>query len=135
MPQIRIAVKALIVKDNKVLLLIRKRKSPQQKPVWDIPGGGLLAGETFEQALKREVTEETNLDIEILDIIRAWNNIDNEDGRILYGITYAARYIGGSITLSDEHETSQWVDIKDIASADLPSWIKDETSILQKRNI
>jgi 8-oxo-dGTP diphosphatase len=53
--QFRPGAYAVIIQDGKVLL------SPQWDG-WDFPGGGIEKGETFEQALVREVKEETGLD-------------------------------------------------------------------------
>lgn len=53
---------ALIINDGKVLLLHHKKLG-----VWLYPGGHVEKNETPEQAVKREVKEETGLDIEILD--------------------------------------------------------------------
>lgn len=131
MSYIRVAAKALIIKDNKVLILQRKRTSPDAKIEWDIPGGGIEQGESFEQALHRELKEEANITGEIIDIIRAWNCID--ENKMLYGVTFAVRYISGNITLSDEHENYQWIPLSQIQSSNVAKWIKAETAILQKR--
>ena len=70
MSDIRVAAKALVFKNNKVLILQRKRTSPTEKIEWDIPGGGIEHGESFEEALHRELKEEINITGEIIDIIR-----------------------------------------------------------------
>jgi len=131
MNMIRVAAKALIVKNNQVLILQRKRNSPNDKIEWDIPGGGIEYGESFSDALVREVKEETNLTVEVFDTIRAWNCIDND--KMLYGVTFATNFVEGDIILSSEHENYVWLDIDKIANSDVAKWIKDEVAILQKR--
>ena len=133
MHKLRVASKALILKNNQVLILQRKRNSPNDKIEWDIPGGGIETGESFIEALVREVKEETNLSVKIFDIIRAWNCIDND--KMLYGVTFATDYIAGDIILSPEHENYIWMDIDRVATSDIARWIKDEVAILQKRII
>ena len=131
MSGIRVAAKALVVKDNKILILQRKRTSPNDKLEWDIPGGGIEQGESFEQALYRELKEEINITGEITDTIRAWNCLD--ENKMIYGVTFAVSYISGDITLSEEHENYLWMPISEIQSSDIAKWIKTEVAILQKR--
>lgn len=56
----RIRSSAIIIRNNKVLLIHRKKPGQEY---WVFPGGGVEDGETPEQALVREVKEETNLDV------------------------------------------------------------------------
>ena len=131
MTDLRVAAKALVIKNDKVLILKRKRTSSDAKIEWDIPGGGIEQGESFEQALHRELKEEANISGEIIDIIRAWNCLD--ENKMLYGVTFAVSYISGDITLSEEHENYLWMPISEIQSSDIAKWIKAEVAILQKR--
>lgn len=54
---------AAIIKDD--LILMTKHIYPD-KTFWTLPGGGLEAGESFEDAVIREVKEEVNLDVEVV---------------------------------------------------------------------
>ena len=56
-----LAVGALVMKKNKLLLV--KRKYPPDKGKWSIPGGAVEIGESLIQAAKREVQEECNITI------------------------------------------------------------------------
>jgi ADP-ribose pyrophosphatase YjhB (NUDIX family) len=55
---------AVVLRDRDVLLV--KRDSPA---LWELPGGGIRAGETPEDAARREVEEETGVRIEIVDLL------------------------------------------------------------------
>jgi 8-oxo-dGTP diphosphatase len=57
---------AAIIKDNYILMT--KHVYPDDS-FWTLPGGGLEAGETFEDAVIREVKEEVNLDVEVVDYL------------------------------------------------------------------
>lgn len=60
--RVRTRVCALVLRNNKLLLL--RHNSPTRKtPIWMPPGGEMEPGETFEDTLKREVEEETHLEI------------------------------------------------------------------------
>lgn len=56
----KVRVSAIIISNNKILLIHRKKEG---REYWVFPGGGVEEGETNEQALIREVKEETNLDV------------------------------------------------------------------------
>lgn len=56
------AVVALIKDDDNRILLTRRAKEPA-KGLWDLPGGFVDPGETVENAVKREIKEELNLDV------------------------------------------------------------------------
>jgi len=60
----------LMIYKKKILLLLRDNKPDITDPnKWCLPGGGLEENETFEQALVREVKEETNIDIKNYKLI------------------------------------------------------------------
>jgi ADP-ribose pyrophosphatase YjhB (NUDIX family) len=62
----RLCVAVLVTNANGEVLLGRRNKDPR-RGMWVLPGGGLEPGETWEQAARREVREETGLDIELVD--------------------------------------------------------------------
>jgi len=64
---IRITVRAVIIQDNKVLLI--KKDSPQEGVRYNLPGGALEPGETLHQAVIRECLEEINSAVEAFDVL------------------------------------------------------------------
>jgi len=59
----RDSAKAIIIDEEGKVLIVRINEEMGGAGMWDIPGGGIEKGETAEQALKREVFEETGLKI------------------------------------------------------------------------
>jgi ADP-ribose pyrophosphatase YjhB (NUDIX family) len=61
--------RAFLIKDNKVLLV----KHTYQEH-WYLPGGGIKKGETFEQAIRRELREELGVELEKIKLFGVYNN-------------------------------------------------------------
>lgn len=116
----RNAVEAIIIVDNKVLLLKRSMTKKVAPGAWCVPSGGIDAGETPEEAIIREVKEETNLDVESFEIIKTY---PRPAGGVFTGTFYQYRVTTTStnVTISDEHTEFRWVNIGDIDKPDYDS--------------
>ena len=60
---IQVGVRAMIIQDGKIVLI-----KPKYKETWNFPGGGVKKRETLEQAVRREVFEETRIKMNNLDL-------------------------------------------------------------------
>ena len=73
----------------------------------DFPGGRIDEEDaSLEVALRREVWEETRLEVEIGQPFATWTGRDGE----VFLVGYRCRYRAGDVTLSDEHIDFRWVD-------------------------
>jgi 8-oxo-dGTP diphosphatase len=115
----QIAVGAIVVRDNKVLL-VKRSQSPGQG-LWAIPGGRVELGETLQQAAEREILEETGLKIRAGDALYTFEVIEPDDvGRIQFHyviVDLMADYLGGEINPSDDVSEARWVtpeELKDL---------------------
>ena len=91
---------ALVINDVGKILLV---KSPLRG--WEYPGGLIESGETFQQALKREVREEAGVEIEVTGFVGICKNVEKD----IVNIDFTARYVGGELTTSEESTEVIWV--------------------------
>lgn len=95
-----VSVAALITnKEGKILLV----NSPWRG--WEYPGGLIEPGETFQEALRREVREEAGVEIHITGFVGICKNIERD----VVNIDFTAEYTGGELTPSEESTEVIWV--------------------------
>lgn len=106
---IAVSVKGVLINGGKALLL----QNPRQE--LELPGGRPDAGETFQQALRREVLEETGLRVKVGRYIDTWIYDIPAEGRVRI-ITFVVYPEPGEmqdiLRLSAEHSKAEWCDIK-----------------------
>lgn len=94
-----VSVEAVIVKDNALLFL--KRNNEPALGQWWFPGGRIRKGEPLEEALSREIKEETGLAISDFKLINVYSRVFPQRHDIT--IVYLCKYKEGEIMLNDEH--------------------------------
>jgi 8-oxo-dGTP diphosphatase len=105
------------------VLLIRRAKEPR-KGQWSLPGGKLEFGETLIEGVRREVREETGLEVEILGLIDVAETIrDVEAGAAndhFVLIDYSARVISGTAEAASDAAEARWFTLDELDA--LPLW-------------
>lgn len=121
-----VAGHALIERGGKYLVTRRSRFNSYMPFKWDIPGGIVQPRETVEEAIYREVTEETGLTIRVGRVVHIYANRDQLPDRQTFQAVYLCKYIGGEVNLNpSEHDMYQWMDYNDIASIDMIDFLRD----------
>ncbi len=78
-----VGVGAVVVRDGKALIV--KRAHEPRKGQWSLPGGHLHLGESLADGARREVKEETGLDVDLGPIIETFDRVHRDaEGRIRY---------------------------------------------------
>jgi 8-oxo-dGTP diphosphatase len=94
------------------VLIVRRGRAPS-KGIWTVPGGVVDLGERMAETAAREVREECGIDIEVGEVVGILDNVVRDpDGciRFHYAIVdFAARYMGGTLTINDELMDAAWV--------------------------
>ncbi len=122
------AIKAIIRKDNKILLIKKSAKVDIYPGRWDLPGGRLDPGETWCQGLAREVQEETGLKINFIREVRAWESKKWDT----LGKTVLCEHISGEVQLSWEHTEYRWMVPEEVINGDFPEWIQRDLASLTR---
>ncbi|MGI8524761.1 MAG: NUDIX hydrolase [Pseudolabrys sp.] len=113
-----LAVSAAILRDGKILL-VRRARQPALG-LFTLPGGAVETGETLIEAVKREVREETAIEIE--PVVLAGHReaiLRDKDGRAerhFVILCFAARWISGEPSPNEELSEARWVDPAEVAA-------------------
>jgi len=116
--------------DNKILLC----KSHKWNNKYVIPGGHIELGEKMEDALKREIFEETGLEIYDIKLISLKESVFSNtfhEGKHFIFIDYICKTDSYEVTLNDEAEEYEWVDLKEIDNYELGGFVKSLLMELQ----
>ncbi|MBW0105244.1 NUDIX hydrolase [Pseudonocardia sp. KRD291] len=100
-PKHSVSVAGIVVRDDGRILVIQRRDNSH----WEPPGGVLELGETFEQGVRREVVEETGIDVEVERLTGAYKNLS----RGIVALVFRCRPAGGEATTSDESRRVDWL--------------------------
>lgn len=127
-----LAAKAVIIRDNKALILRRSEKEIKSSYInknepWDLPGGSIRYTENSFEGLLREIKEETALKVRIIKPIRVFDAIKTRVHMTI--VTYVCEYRDGEVVLSDEHERFYWVTAKEAESMKLPVWLLKDINL------
>lgn len=119
-----LSVRALLAgENNKILILKRSTESKTNPGKWELPGGKVDQGESFDQALIREVYEETQLKISLEHVV----GISEQNLHLIRAvhIIMSGKIINGNLNLSNEHEGYAWVFFENLQEYELADWLND----------
>jgi 8-oxo-dGTP diphosphatase len=101
-PRHSVSVSGVIPDDHGRVLLIRRRDNQH----WEPPGGVLELAETIHDGLRREIREETGLDIEAGPLTGVYKNMP----RGIVALVFRCKITGGQLATNDEVAAFHWAD-------------------------
>lgn len=101
---------AIVLNNAREVLVLRRSDTDERRPgQWDLPGGHVEYGESFEVALRREVTEETGLDIGDTEPRLVYASSAAFDEVSVTWLFFVAKSPETDVLVSPEHDEYKWV--------------------------
>jgi len=133
---IGVGVGAAIFNDEgKLFITKRGKEAKNERGKWEIPGGSVEFGETFEQAIKREIKEEHDIEIEIIELLGICDHIIPDEHQHWVSPTYICRITKGVPRIVEPHKCDQigWFSIKEAEKLPLSIVTKYDLSLLKNK--
>jgi 8-oxo-dGTP diphosphatase len=105
-PRPTVCVGAIVLDDAGRLLVVQRGRAPAVGR-WTVPGGRVENGERAEQAVVREVVEETGLHVDVTGFVGFVEVMDDEHHAVI--LDFAATVTGGSLVAGDDAVAVAWV--------------------------
>jgi 8-oxo-dGTP diphosphatase len=115
-----VGVGGVVIHRNRVLLI--RRGNEPLKGEWSIPGGTVELGEDLAGAVRRELREETGLDVEPGQMLEVFDRIMREGRRVKYHFViadYVCRLKGGRLRPASDVLDARWVRREDLSKYNL----------------
>lgn len=121
-PNVRVGVGVFVIKEGKFLL--QKRQGSHGEGTWSLPGGYLEFGESFEEAAKREVKEEANLNITNIRFGAITNDMFTDKNKHFISIWILSDWQSGELkNMEPEKCTAQsWCTLDDLPESLFLPW-------------
>lgn len=126
-----LVVRAIIKdSDNNILILKRSPDSRSNPECWELPGGKVEPGESFDHALVREINEETGLNI----TLKRAAGIAQQDLPHIHSVHVIMKVEvdSGDFKISEEHTDFKWASLDHIKSLKLSNWFE---AFLEEKDI
>ncbi len=126
----RVGVGAVIVRDGALLMVERGR--PPRAGEWAIPGGKVRWGEQLEDAVAREVLEETGLIVEVGDLLWSGQTVGPDWHFVL--LDFEASVVAGELSAGDDAAAVAWVPLQQIEALPVTSSMLELIAVLRSRS-
>ncbi|MCL4404022.1 NUDIX hydrolase [Patescibacteria group bacterium] len=117
------ATKAFIRNGGKILILRESNKYGDGSNAghYDVPGGRVEPGQRFDESLRREIKEETGLDVDLGPpfFVNEWRPMVRGEQWQIIGTFFICDSNGDKVTLSEDHDEFKWIDPADYNDHDL----------------
>lgn len=109
-----IAVRAFIEDADGKILILKRAPDDEYGDMWCLPGGKVDYGQTAEEAIIREVEEETSLECTSAQFLFYMDGLPRSEDEKHYLTLYFSCHVAGNITLNEESSFYVWVGMKEL---------------------
>ena len=113
-PKHSVSVAGIVVREDGRILAVQRRDNAH----WEPPGGVLELGETFEAGVRREVAEETGVQVEVERLTGAYKNL----ARGVVALVFRCSPVAGTPTATDESQRVQWLTRDEVRELMAPAY-------------
>lgn len=124
-PKHSVSVAGIVVRDDGRILAIQRRDNQH----WEPPGGVLELDETFEEGVRREVREETGVDVDVERLTGVYKNMS----RGVVALVFRCRPFGAAVASTDEAKRIDWLTVDEITSSMTEAYAVRVTDALADR--
>lgn len=122
-----VGVGVVLIEEGR-LLLIKRGREPQRGR-WAVPGGKVRPGERMKDAARREVREETGLEVEVGELV--WfGEVITDDHHIVI-IDFDGTVLGGELRAADDADEARWIPLDEAAALPLTPTMYDLVDTLR----
>lgn len=124
----KITAGGIILNDGKVLIVQRAANDDVLPGLWEVPSGKKEPLEKIEETCRREVKEESGIDVEIIKPVSAFNFVVEkpDETRDVTQVTFLVKPVGSAeVKLSSEHQKFAWIKQNEIDNYNLSNETKD----------
>ncbi len=104
-----------VARDSDGRLLVVRRGNPPAAGRWTLPGGKVRRGERLADAVKRELREETGLEVGVGDLVGVAEAIDEEVHFVI--LDFHVRVMGGELAAGDDATDAAWMGRAELTGA------------------
>jgi len=119
-----LTVDGILIEDGALLLVLRK--TPPFQGTWALPGGFVDYGEKTEEAMVREMSEETGLKITICSLLGVYSDPHRDPRGHTVTVAYLVERVGGTLNAGDDAKG-----VKFFKRDELPALAFDHASIVK----